>query len=140
MRDLRQRLAATGATLPAGDTYDDATRSAVRTFQERRGLRVDGICGPETWGALIESGFHLGDRLLYISGDMLRGDDVADLQRQLNALGFDAVREARVGRHVILDVDAADAGAAETSVRGMCDKLLANPVTEDYEIAGVRTS
>lgn len=93
VRDLRQRLAATGAGLPAGDTYDDATRAAVRAFQERRGLRVDGICGPETWGALIESGFHLGDRLLYISGDMLRGDDVADLQRQLNALGFDAGRE-----------------------------------------------
>ena len=36
-----------------------------------------------------------------------------------------------------LDVDAADAKAAESSVRGMCDKLLANPVTEDYEIAGV---
>jgi phosphoribosylformylglycinamidine (FGAM) synthase PurS component len=37
----------------------------------------------------------------------------------------------------VLDVDAADARAAESSVRGMCDKLLANPVTEDYEIAGV---
>ena len=55
----------------------------------------------------------------------------------LHALGFGAVREARVGRHLILDVDAADAGAAESSVRGMCEKLLANPVTEDYEIAGV---
>ena len=30
--------------------------------------------------------------------------------------------------------------SAESSVRGMCDKLLANPVTEDYEIAGVSTS
>ena len=41
----------------------------MRAFQEQRGLRVDGICGPETWGALIESGFQLGDRLLYLSGD-----------------------------------------------------------------------
>jgi peptidoglycan hydrolase-like protein with peptidoglycan-binding domain len=47
VRDLRQRLAATGATLAVDDSYDDATRSAVRAFQERRGLRVDGICGPE---------------------------------------------------------------------------------------------
>src|SRR5690606_34344697 len=72
---------------------DDATVEAVRTFQEQRGLRVDGICGPETWGALIESGFRLGDRLLYLCTPMLRGDDVAELQRRLNALGFDAGRE-----------------------------------------------
>ena len=93
VRDLRQRLAATGASIASDDIYDEATKAAVRSFQERRGLRVDGICGPETWGALIESGFRLGDRLLYLSGDMLRGDDVADLQRRLNALGFDAGRE-----------------------------------------------
>jgi phosphoribosylformylglycinamidine synthase subunit PurS len=63
-----------------------------------------------------------------------QGKAVADA---LHALGFGAVRDARVGRHLVLDVDAADAGAAELSVRGMCDKLLANPVTEDYEIAAV---
>lgn len=94
VRDLRQRLAATGAVLATDDdAYDEATREAVRRFQERRGLRVDGVCGPETWGALIESGFRLGDRLLYLAGDMLRGDDVADLQQRLNTLGFDAARE-----------------------------------------------
>ena len=58
----------------------------------------------------------------------------------LHALGFGTVRDTRVGRHLVLDIDAADPGAAETSVRGMCDKLLANPVTEDYEIAGVTAS
>jgi len=73
--------------------FDDGLEEAVRTFQQERGLRVDGICGPETWGALIESGYLLGDRLLYLSGEMLRGDDVAELQRRLNALGFDAGRE-----------------------------------------------
>ncbi len=66
-----------------------------------------------------------------------QGKAVADA---LHALGFSAVRDARVGRHLVLDVDADDAGAAESSVRGMCDKLLANPVTEDYEIAGVNAS
>jgi phosphoribosylformylglycinamidine synthase PurS subunit len=66
-----------------------------------------------------------------------QGKAVADA---LHALGFDSVLDARVGRHLVLDVHAADAGAAESSVRGMCDKLLANPVTEDYEIAGVSTS
>jgi N-acetylmuramoyl-L-alanine amidase len=88
--DLRARLGVGGA---AGDRFDELLESSVRDFQRQRGLRVDGICGPETWGALIESGFRLGDRLLYLSAPMLRGDDVAEIQRQLNALGFDAGRE-----------------------------------------------
>jgi N-acetylmuramoyl-L-alanine amidase len=73
--------------------FDEHLESVVREFQQRRGLRVDGICGPETWGALIESGFLLGDRLLYLAAPMLRGDDVAEIQRRLNAMGFDAGRE-----------------------------------------------
>jgi N-acetylmuramoyl-L-alanine amidase len=53
---------------------------------------VDGICGRETWGALVEAGYQLGDRLLYLRQPMLRGDDVAQLQRQVGSLGFDAGR------------------------------------------------
>ena len=53
----------------------------------------------------------------------------------LHTLGFAGVRDVRVGRHVVIDVDAADDRAAERAAREMCEKLLANPVTEDYEIA-----
>jgi phosphoribosylformylglycinamidine synthase len=63
-----------------------------------------------------------------------QGKAVADA---LHALGFETVRDARVGRHLLLDVDAGEPEAAERAVRAMCDKLLANPVTEDYQIAGV---
>jgi N-acetylmuramoyl-L-alanine amidase len=97
VRDLIVRLAVAGAAAGAVATqnavFDDSVEAAVRDFQKERRLRVDGICGPETWGALIESGFQLGDRLLYLSSPMLRGDDVAELQRRLNVLGFDAGRE-----------------------------------------------
>jgi N-acetylmuramoyl-L-alanine amidase len=80
--------------------FGPATEQAVKIFQERRGLSVDGICGPQTWSALVESGFHLGDRLLYHRRPMLRGDDVATLQQRLNALGFDAGREDGIlGEH-----------------------------------------
>lgn len=48
--------------------------------------------GPQTWGALVEAGYSLGDRLLYQTQPMLRGDDVAELQRRLSALGFDTGR------------------------------------------------
>jgi N-acetylmuramoyl-L-alanine amidase len=40
----------------------------------------------------VESGFTLGDRLLYFRQPMLRGDDIVTLQRRLNTLGFDARR------------------------------------------------
>jgi N-acetylmuramoyl-L-alanine amidase len=53
---------------------------------------VDGVCGPQTWNALVEAGRVLGERLLYYRRQMLRGDDVASLQRLLGALGFDAGR------------------------------------------------
>ena len=52
----------------------------------------------------------------------------------LHTLGFAGVQEARVGRYVVIDVDAADQRAAGDRVKEMCQKLLANPVTEDFEI------
>jgi N-acetylmuramoyl-L-alanine amidase len=64
----------------------------VEAFQHRRGLRVDGVCGPQTWFTLVEAGFSVGDRVLWRRSPMLRGDDVAEVQRRLGALGFDSGR------------------------------------------------
>jgi N-acetylmuramoyl-L-alanine amidase len=64
----------------------------VRAFQGARGLHVDGRCDDQTWGALVEASWNLGDRLLYHRSPNLRGDDVAELQRRLGHLGFDAGR------------------------------------------------
>jgi phosphoribosylformylglycinamidine synthase len=55
----------------------------------------------------------------------------------LHSLGFAGVGDARIGKHIVLDVDARDGEAASGAVRQMCEKLLANPVTESFEIAGV---
>jgi N-acetylmuramoyl-L-alanine amidase len=73
-------------------TYGGGTVEAVERFQTTRGLDVDGTCGPQTWGSLVEAGYRLGDRLLYLRTPMLRGDDVGELQHRLGALGFDAGR------------------------------------------------
>lgn len=92
MADLQRRLAVLGySTGPdeAGD-FGPATAVAVSAFQAERGLRIDGICGEQTWAAIVEAGFRLGDRRLYQRKPMMRGDDIADLQRRLGALGFDA--------------------------------------------------
>jgi len=94
VRDLQHRLATLGyETAPAeAGCFGESTAAAVRAFQTARGLRVDGICGRQTWSSLVEAGYRLGDRLLYHRTPMLRGDDVLELQQKLNALGFDAGR------------------------------------------------
>lgn len=92
--DLQNRLAAAGCDPGPAESgeYGSATEDAVRVFQRARGLRVDGVCGPQTWASLVEAGYRLGDRLLYAHEPMLRGDDVSDLQRRLSALGFNVGR------------------------------------------------
>ena len=53
----------------------------------------------------------------------------------LSALGFAGVGDVRVGKAIEMDIEAASAEAAEASARTMCERLLANPVTEDFIIA-----
>jgi len=94
VRDLQERLRDLGFTIADPDAqYGSETESAVRAFQTLRGIRVDGLCGVETWTTLRESGYRLGDRLLCARQPMLRGDDVGALQARLNALGFDAGKQ-----------------------------------------------
>jgi N-acetylmuramoyl-L-alanine amidase len=92
--DVQRRLVDLGfsAGMDEPGSFREATRAAVEAFQYRRGLRVDGVCGRQTWSALVEAGRRLGDRFLYRRSPMLRGDDVAELQQRLSALGFDSGR------------------------------------------------
>lgn len=66
--------------------------AAVQEFQLSAGLRANGICDAPTWAALVESSFHLGDRLICLRSPMMRGNDIAELQLRLGSLGFDAGR------------------------------------------------
>ena len=75
------------------DVFDEATELAVRHFQQRRGISVDGRVGVETYSALTGAHWKLGDRVLaHESGSPLTGDDVAALQTQLIELGYNLVR------------------------------------------------
>jgi N-acetylmuramoyl-L-alanine amidase len=91
--EVRGMLASIGlldnTATPADDLFDEATELAVRHFQQRRGISVDGRVGPETYAALTSAHWRLGDRVLaHQSGQMLTGDDVARLQTQLIEMGF----------------------------------------------------
>ena len=54
------------------------------------------------------------------------------IERSLHTLGYREVQDVRMGKYLELSVDATAAGSAEARIREMCDKLLANPVIEDY--------
>jgi phosphoribosylformylglycinamidine synthase PurS subunit len=55
------------------------------------------------------------------------------VENSLRQLGF-PVGEARVGRVIDLDVDAATTDEARGAIERMCERLLANPLIESYEI------
>ncbi|MFY9190481.1 MAG: N-acetylmuramoyl-L-alanine amidase [Lawsonella sp.] len=68
---------------------DDDLGTAIRAFQQQRGLVVDGWVGPMTKRALKEAGHQLGSRVLnFIPTNVMFGDDVAALQESLQELGF----------------------------------------------------
>src|SRR5919198_1080402 len=95
VRDIQARLAALGYRIDAREhgVFGPTTEQGVREFQQRRRLMVDGKVGTETWDELVEAGYSLGDRVLYLRYPYFRGDDVRALQGGLNLLGFDAGRE-----------------------------------------------
>ena len=91
--EVRARLAHLGLCDDIIDSdpalFDDELDRAVRTFQQERGITVDGIVGPHTFRRLEEARWQLGDRVLsYVPGHLMAGDDVTELQRRLNQLGF----------------------------------------------------
>ncbi len=62
---------------------------------------------------------------------------VLDVQGQavcasLHNLGFDNVESVRIGKHLEVSLPTMDRASAEAQLKTMCDKLLANPVIEDY--------
>src|SRR2546421_5737942 len=86
--------------LPAGTAdsglraeFDEQTELAVRTFQQSRGLSIDGRVGDETWRALDAARWRLGQRTLYQAvSEPLVGDDVRQLQERLLEMGYDVGR------------------------------------------------
>jgi N-acetylmuramoyl-L-alanine amidase len=74
------------------ELFDNEVESAVRAFQQERGLTVTGLIDGSTESALEEARWKLGDRSLSLQQPLMRGDDVATLQARLVDMGFDPGR------------------------------------------------
>ena len=57
------------------------------------------------------------------------------IEGALGALGFEGVGHVRQGKVFDLELEGSDKAKAETDLKAMCEKLLANTVIEDYSIA-----
>lgn len=96
---LRRALSSLGLVAPevlahdAHAVFDADVDSAVRAFQQRRQLIVDGIVGPATQRALLDARWGLGDRTLsYTLSAPMTGDDIVTLQLHLGGLGYNTGR------------------------------------------------
>jgi len=54
------------------------------------------------------------------------------VEHGVHSLGFKDVERVRIGKYIELDLRTEDRGEAERSAREICQKLLANPVMEDF--------
>jgi len=59
------------------------------------------------------------------------------VRQAVRALDKARVTSVRIGKIIEIEIDGDDKKAAEASVKAMCDKLLANPVTEEYQIVDI---
>ena len=59
------------------------------------------------------------------------------IHHALHSLGWEGVQDVRVGKAIYLDMDAESPEQALEIAETMCRKLLANPVTEDFEVSVV---
>lgn len=55
------------------------------------------------------------------------------IQQALATLGFTSVEGVRVGKYLEVELNETDKATAESTLKAMCEKLLANPVIENYQ-------
>ncbi len=61
------------------------------------------------------------------------------IQKASASLGYEAVKSVRQGKVFEVELDATDRKQAEAQLAELCEKLLANPVIEDYAIVSLES-
>lgn len=88
VEDVQRRLRVMGYELAVDGEYQQRTADAVRKFRESEGLPAGENVDDQTWAALVDASFSLGDRVLYLRMPYFHGADVRSLQTILEVLGF----------------------------------------------------
>ena len=92
VEDIQARLAALGyeaeATERGERIFGPSTAAAVARFRLDHGLSLGTVVDSDTWLTLVDEGYRMGDRTLYLRLPNLHGADVRQLQTCLNILGF----------------------------------------------------
>lgn len=94
--ELQRRLKSLGYELGRGEIdglMGPSTTDAVKKFQQDRGIDATGVADAQTWQELLDAGYKIGERMLYLKNPPFRGDDVRTLQLWLKTLGFYKYKE-----------------------------------------------
>ena len=124
--DVQRRLRVLGYELAVDGAFLDRTQEAVRQFRIAAGLPAGDVVDEQTWSALVDASFSLGDRMLYLRMPYFHGGDVEALQNILDVLGF-----------VVGDPDGIFGGHTEHALRefqasvGLVDDGIAGTSTYD---------
>ncbi len=152
IRSAQERLSELGhdTTRDPSGALGEQTCVALQAFQRQRGIDITGELDLETWNRLVEAGWVIGSRLLYLTSPHQRGDDVAELQEALALLGFNPGRiDGIFGRHTeqALAEFQSNCALAPSGVltRASLDELERlssrvagrRPVTETHDAAGL---
>ena len=92
VEDIQERLASLGYKIDASElgekSFGPSTATAVGRFRIDQDIPLGGEVDGATWSALVDACYKMGDRTLYLRLPNLHGNDVLELQRCLNILGF----------------------------------------------------
>lgn len=92
VEDIQERLSSLGYAVDEGEiasqTFGSSTGTAVAKFRIDHGIALGTEVDSDTWSALVDECYQLGDRTLYLRLPNFHGNDVRFLQNCLNILGF----------------------------------------------------
>jgi peptidoglycan hydrolase-like protein with peptidoglycan-binding domain len=92
VEDVQERLRRLGFAIAqeelAAHTFGPSTSAAVSAFRAKQGLAPGEMVDDTCWVTLVDEGYHMGDRTLYLRLPNFSGNDVRTLQNALNTLGF----------------------------------------------------
>lgn len=92
VEDVQERLTSLGYEIDAAEressTFGTSTLNAVARFRLEHSLPLATEVDVACWSMLVDEGYQMGDRTLYLRLPNFHGNDVRNLQQALNVLGF----------------------------------------------------